>query len=48
MQEVGGSLARQIAKLDNGNIPYHKHHAQFMNGGWPGGESYWLSLFHEF
>jgi len=24
-------------KLANENIPYHRHHAQFMNGGWPGG-----------
>ena len=24
-------------KLGNGNIPYHRRHAQFMNGGWLGG-----------
>ena len=29
---AGGSLARQTAKLANGNIPYHKRRAQFMNG----------------
>jgi len=33
VQELGGSTARQIAKLASRNIPYHKHHAQFMNGG---------------
>ena len=37
MQELGGSTTRQTTKLANGNVPYHKHHAQFMNGGWPGG-----------
>jgi len=26
----------QIGKLANGNIPYHKRHAQFMNGDWLG------------
>jgi len=36
VQGLGGSRARQIAKLVNGNIPYHGRHAQFMNGGWPG------------
>jgi len=25
-------------KLASGNIPYHRRHAQFMNGGWPVGE----------
>jgi len=24
-------------RLASGNIPYHGRHAQFMNGGWPGG-----------
>ena len=33
MQELGGSIARQIAKLASGNIPYH---AQGIYGGWPG------------
>ena len=32
MQELGGSIARQVAKLASGNIPYHRCHAQFMNG----------------
>jgi len=26
-------------KQANGNIPYHGHHAQFMNGGWPEGRN---------
>jgi len=26
-------------KLARGNIPYHRCHAQFMNGGWPGGRN---------
>jgi len=29
---AGGSIARQTAKLADGNIPYHKRHAPFMNG----------------
>ena len=36
MQEVGGSIARQIAKLANGIILYHRCHAQFVNRSWPG------------
>jgi len=24
-------------RLPSGNIPYHRQHAQFMNGGWLGG-----------
>ena len=39
VQELGGSTARQIAKLAKGNIPYHGRHAQFMNGGSPGRRS---------
>jgi len=27
VQELGGSIARQIAKLANGNVPYHRCHA---------------------
>ena len=34
--------ARQ-PKLTNRNIPYHGHHTQFTNGGWPGDRS---SFFH--
>jgi len=35
VQELGRSTTRQTAKLASGNIPYHKRHAQFMNGvGW--------------
>jgi len=26
-------------KLATGNIPYHRHHAQFMNRGCPGGRN---------
>ena len=48
MQELGGSTARQIAKLVNGNVPYHRCHAQFRNGGWPGGGIIFYSLFCEF
>jgi len=48
VQELGGSTARQLAKLANGNTPYHRHHAQFMNGGWPERVSYWLSYVWEF
>jgi len=44
----GESIARQIAKLANGNSPYHKLHAQFMNGSWPGGEICQLFRFCEF
>jgi len=36
VQELGGSTARQGARLANGNIPYHKHHAQLMSGRWLG------------
>ena len=39
MQGLGGSTARQIAKVANGNIPYHRHHTQFMNRGWRGGRN---------
>ena len=31
-----GREHRQTAKLANGNVPYHRHHVQFMNTGWPG------------
>jgi len=27
-------------KLANGNILYHGSQAQFMNGGWPGGQEF--------
>jgi len=33
VQELGGSIARQIAKLASGNIPYHGRHAHFVSGG---------------
>jgi len=39
----GAQPGRQ-AELANGNIPYHKHHSQFINGGWLGSGSYWLFL----
>ena len=33
MQELGGSTARQTARLASGNIPYHRCHAQLIKGG---------------
>jgi len=35
VQELGGSTARQPAKLACGNTPYHRCHAQSVNGDWP-------------
>jgi len=35
------------AELVGGNIPYPGHHAQLMNGGWPGGRNL-LFPFREF
>jgi len=46
VQELGGSIARQVDKLANGNIPYHKRHAQFMNVVGRGGRklsAFWFS-----
>jgi len=40
VQELGGSTARQTAKLARGNNPYHRCHAQFMKGGLAGGQEY--------
>jgi len=37
VQELGGSIARWIAKLAGGNIPCHRHRTQFIKGGWRGG-----------
>jgi len=31
-----GAQPGSSPKLDNRNVPYHRHRAQFMNGGWPG------------
>jgi len=31
-------------KLADGNIPYHRHHAQFINGGWPRGRNILFSM----
>jgi len=45
MQELGGSLARQIAKLANAIFPYHRCYAEFMNGGWPGDRKLFALLF---
>ena len=45
VQELGVSIARPIAKLANGNMPYHRHHTQFTNGHWPGTGSYRLVSF---
>jgi len=36
VQELGGSTARNIAKVASGNTPSHRLHAQFINGGWLG------------
>jgi len=39
----------QTAKLANRNIPYHKHHSQFVDGGRPRGRNLLTFLFfHEF
>jgi len=45
VQELGKSTLRLIAKLVNGNIPYHRHHAQVMNGVGRGGglSAFWFS-----
>jgi len=48
VQELGGSIPRQTAKLANGNIPYHRCHAQFIGGGLAEGQESPLSLFCEF
>jgi len=42
VQELGGSTARQPARLASGDIPYCGHHAQFRNG-LAGGQDF---LFH--
>jgi len=42
VQELGESIAGQIARLSSGNTPCHKCHAQFMNGVGQGTGSYWL------
>jgi len=47
VQELGGSTDRQIAQLVNGNIPYHRRYAQFMNGGWAGSRKH-SALIREF
>jgi len=43
-ERVCRSTARQTAKLPNGNIPYYKCHAQFINRGWLGGRNLSFSL----
>jgi len=40
VQQLGGSTVRNTAKLANGNIPYHRHRAQFMNGDWTGAREF--------
>jgi len=45
VQELGGSTARQPAKLASGDIPYRGRHAQFRNG-LDGGQEF--ELFCEF
>jgi len=44
MQELGGSIAGQSAKLARGSIPYHGRHAQFISRGWLGGRELSLPL----
>ena len=44
MQELGGSTARQLAKLASGNIQYHRHYAQFMYRSSPAGRNLSFSL----
>jgi len=44
VQKLRMSIARQLAKLAYGNIPYHRQHAQFMNGGWPGSRELYALL----
>jgi len=46
MSRWEGAQPGSWTKLAKGNIPYHGHHAQFMHGGWPGGQEF--SFFHEF
>jgi len=49
VQELWGSIARQTAKLANGNIPYDRRPAGCIKEGWLGaGFSFLLSLFCEF
>ena len=48
MQELGGSTARQRARLASGNVPYHGHLALFVNGGWLGEQEsfFFFPAFH--
>jgi len=48
VQELGGSTAKQTARLDNENIPYHKCHTQFINGGVEGEKAISFLVFWEF
>ena len=45
-----GAHTDRQPKLANGNIPYYRCHAQFINGGWLGGRNPLFSqefeLFH--
>jgi len=45
VQELGGSTARETAKLANGNIPHHRRPAQFMNGDWLGDRNLFVVVF---
>jgi len=45
VQELGGTIARPLVRLVNGRILYHKHHAELINGGWPGGRHAFLITF---
>jgi len=43
-----GAQPDNQTRLADGNIPYHRHYAQFMNGGWPAGQEYFFPYFHKF
>jgi len=47
VRELGGRIARQIARLTNGNVLYHRRHAQFMNRDGQGSGGYRLFGFLE-
>jgi len=47
---AGGSTARQLAQAAQRSIPYHRHHALYMNGGWLRGRNslFFLHKIHRF
>jgi len=44
VQKLGGSTARQIARMANGNIAYHRDHAHFHERGFARGRRLWVLL----